>query len=60
MDKYYIEVMESTLIYISSTIPPHSSKLIFTSEEKQRLIQSPYSKQSMKPTYQKNSPLIVL
>ncbi len=44
MDKYYIEDMESVLIYISSTIPPHSLKLVFTTEQKERLVQSPLFK----------------
>lgn len=44
MIKHYIEDMQSALIYISSTIPPHSLKLVFTPEEKGRLIKSPLFK----------------
>lgn len=44
MHKYSVEDMESAFIYISSTIPPHSLKLVFTPEEKERLVQSPLFK----------------
>lgn len=44
MIKYYIEDMQSALIYISSTIPLHSLNLVFTQEEKTRLVKSPLFK----------------
>ena len=44
MLKYFEEDMESALIYISSAIPPHSIKLIFTPEERARIVQSPLFK----------------
>ena len=44
MHKHYVKDMESAFIYISSTIPPHSLKLVFTPEEKERLVQSPLFK----------------
>lgn len=44
MIKYYIKDMQSALIYISSTIPPHSLNMVFTQEEKTRLVQSPLFK----------------
>jgi hypothetical protein len=44
MKKYYKKDMESVLTHLSSTIPRHSVKLIFTTEEKKRLVHSPLFK----------------